>query len=155
MPDVGNHVDDGTAVSLHPALVSLAHENESANKVIANHGFKTLGADVLSRHAVLTTRIIDQTVDLAVQSQNGIDGGNDTFLFTYVTDVDRDFATRGFDLGLHGFELLQLAANNGYRCAHARKFMRRTAANAATTAGHNHNLAFKQIRTVNRFIAHI
>src|SRR5882724_8785884 len=73
VPDVGNDIDDGSAIRLHPAVVDLAHENEPAGQVAADHGLETLGRDGFHRCAILAAGVVHEAVDATVSAEHGVD----------------------------------------------------------------------------------
>src|SRR3977135_4588813 len=42
MPDVGDDIDDGTAITLHPTRIDFTHEDEAAGEIATYNSFEAL-----------------------------------------------------------------------------------------------------------------
>ena len=64
VPDVGDDVDDGAAMVLHPAVEGLAHEDEAAGEVVAHHRLEAPSCgDGLHRRAELAAGVVHQAIE--------------------------------------------------------------------------------------------
>src|SRR6266849_4396860 len=73
VPDVGDHVDDGAAIALHPARINFTHKDESAGEIVTHNSLETFWRNRLQRCAVLPAGIVDQAINAPVGGKNRLD----------------------------------------------------------------------------------
>jgi hypothetical protein len=155
MPDIGNDVDDGAAIGLHPAVVDFAHEDETAGQVAADHGLEPLGRDGLHWSAILAAGIVHEPIDTAIGAKHGVDGGDHHRFVPDIANLGEDLPAVLFDLDLHFGELLGGAAKDRDIGAKRREFVRGAATDAAAAAGDDNRLTSEQLRPEDRLIRHL
>ena len=154
MPDVGDDIDDGPAIGLHPAVIDLAHENEPAGQIAANHRLEPLGRDGFHRRAILTTGIVDEPVDAAVGTEHGIDRRDHHRLIADIANLGQDLPAVLLDLRLHFRQFFGGAAEDRDISAEGHQLVCGATADAAAAAGDDDRLALEEIRPEDRLIRH-
>src|ERR1700676_3587141 len=106
MPDIGNDVDDGAAIGLHPAVVDFAHEDETAGQVAADYGLEPLGRDGLHWSAILAAGVVHETVDTAIGAEHRVDGSDYHRFVADIANLSVDLSAVLLDLSFHFGEFL-------------------------------------------------
>ena len=143
-PHVGNDVDDGAAVRLHPLRVALARHQETAGKIGTDDGFPALLIDVFERRCELSAGVVDEMINATEATEHSTDRLSDAGLLADVARKSGGIASRCRDLGCNGVELGLLAADERHFRAQRCQFVSSAAADAAAAAGHDRHAAVKQ-----------
>jgi hypothetical protein len=147
MPDVGNDIDDGPAIGLHPAVIDLAHEDEAAGQVAAHHGLKALGRNGFHRRAILTAGIVHQPVDATIGAKHRVDRRYHQGFVTDIANVREHPSAVLLDLRLHFRQFFGGAAEDGNIGAEGHQLVCGATADPAAAAGDDDRLALEQIRS--------